>query len=277
MPDSRQKQHASNNVPAKQPRYQNAAGRQHPYARPSVRAPSSHHQTSAPVDNRMRQAGPIRHSGNAHNSRGSSNSQLKFNHQQPSEPSAQQHVSKGFERPQTYSDFPQSSMPDDQDPYQSQQYSAAQSRQDLQYAAYVQRAATMHGPSPYLATSSNAYAAGAASHPATSVSTSELGRRPATGPIDLEQPAEFQAVENETEKPKTDKKKRATKAKGSNEEKKPSKSKVKGLTRFENGRLECVQDPDAAVQQWGESSFYGLCQSNKKQSPLSGWMIADVS
>ncbi|KAF6223647.1 hypothetical protein HO133_000490 [Letharia lupina] len=44
-------------------------------------------------------------------------------------------------------------------------------------------------------------------------------------------------------------KKGVTKAQGSNKEKKP-KHKVKRQTRFENGRLEFLQDPDALVQQW---------------------------
>lgn len=242
----------------------------------------------------MRQAGPIRHGGNGPYSQSLRHSQLGFNHQQPP---AQQYVSNDYEGyaksylpsydarnsefsrhglsrgsfgnenfplPQTYHDFPQSTMLDDDFSSQGQQYGASESSQDRQYAAYVQRAATMHGPSPYLASSSNTYAV---SRPTTSTAASERGSRPEIGPIDLEQHSEFSSFEKEAEKSNKGKKKRATKARGPNEEKKPAKSKAKGQTRFKNGRLECLPDSDGAVQQWGKSSFHDVCRSNKNLEP----------
>ena len=304
MPTSDQQHYASRNVSVKPPSYQNVAGRHHPYARPNVAAPSSNYQTSAFVDHHMRQAGPIRYSGNVRNSQVLSNSQLDFNSR---EPSAQRHSSMGFEnysrsnppsydvrnsnlsryglsqggfgneklsRQQTYANFPQSAIPDDENSYQDQQYEAFKSRQDIQYAAYVERAATMHGPSPYLASSANEYAA---SRVKPRVTSSDHGSRPATGPLSLEQPPELRSVEKEAEQPKKGRRKSASKAKRSDEEKKQSKSKVKGQTRFENGRLECIQDPDALAPQWGKLSFHHICLTNKIQRPLSEWMIADVS
>lgn len=296
MPSSNQNHYTSGNVPAKRSSYQIAAGRHHPYARPNVAAPSSNHQNSTSVDDRMRQARPIRHSGNVRNHQGLSNSQLKFN---PQEPSAQQHSSMDFEnyarsnppsydvrnsdfsrygpsqddfgngkspRLQTYPSFPESAMPDDENSYQGQQYDASKSRQDLHYAAYKERAATMHGISPYLASSANEYAA---SRVQTGIISSGHGSGPATGPLSLDQPSELLSVEKEAEQPKSGKKKSATKAKRSNEGKKQSKSKAKGQTRFENGRLECVQDPDALAPQWGKLSFQQICLTNKTQRPLS--------
>lgn len=87
----------------------------------------------------------------------------------------------------------------------------------------------------------------------------EHGNRPSTEHNNLEQSPEFQSVEREAGKPKEAKQKRATKAKGSKEDKKPTKSKVKGRTRFENGRLECVGDGDTRGQRWGKSSFHDEC------------------
>lgn len=113
----------------------------------------------------------------------------------------------------------------------------------------------MHGPSPYLAASSNSYAASDAT---TSVAANHHESRPATGPTNLEQNPELQPVVKEAQKPDKGKKQKVTKAKGSNEEKKPVKPKGKGRTRFQNGRLECVPEPDGLVQQWGKSSFHDL-------------------
>ncbi|CAD6581616.1 MAG: hypothetical protein ASARMPRED_000656 [Alectoria sarmentosa] len=276
MPASHQKQHTSRLGPVKQLSYQKPAGRQHPYARPSVPPPGSHYQKPAYGNQGMRQAGPIRHGGNGPYSQGSRHSQLGFNHQQPS---AQQHVSNDyggyaksylpsydarksdFSRhrpsqgnfgnenfpPQIYPDFPQSSMLEDPFSSQGQQHGAFESSQDRQYAAYVQRAATMHGPSPYLASSSNTYPP---SRPTTSIAASEHGSRPEIGRIDLEPHSHFISFDKEAEKANTGKKKRATKARGPNEEKKPAKSKAKGQTRFKNGRLECLPDSEGVVQQW---------------------------
>lgn len=303
MPASRQQGYATQAVPAKRPSHQKEAGRQHPYARPSLPAPRSHYQTSDSENRRMRQVGPIRHSGNVTNRQEFRNSQLGFGRR---EPPAQRQVSQaheGYARsylpsndvrssdfsrhgpsqdhfgnehyslPRTYPTFLLSSMPDDQTSYEGQHYGASQSRQDRQYAAYVQRCAIMHGPSPYLAASSNPHAA---SRAALNVVASEHGRRPETGPNNLKQPPNFQSLGKEAENPKKGKK-RAAKAEGSNEDKKPAKLKVKGRTRYENGRLQCVNDPDALVQQWGKSSFHDIYWSNKTQSLRSGWMIADVS
>ena len=278
----------------KQPSYQKPAGRQHPYARPSVPPPGSHFQKPAYGNQGMRQAGPIRHGGNVPSSQRLNIGQRGFNQQQPS---AQQHVSNDYEGyaksylpsydahksdfsrhgpsqgnfgnenfppPQIYPDFPQSSMLEDPFSSQGQQHGAFESSQDRQYAAYVQRAATMHGPSPYLAASSNAYAA---SRPTTSFAESEHGNRPEIAPIDLERHSHFIPFDKEAEKANTGKKKRATKARGPNEEKKPAKSKAEGQTRFKNGRLECLPDSDGVVQQWGKSSFHDVCRSDKKLEP----------
>ena len=288
MPPSHRQQYANKNVPAEGSSYQKQAGRQHPYARPSVLAPGSRHQTSVYENHGMRQAGPIRHGRSVANSQGLINRQLGLIHQ---EPSAQEHVSadyKGYGQsyppsydthnselpglgspqgghfgneyfltPQIYPSFPQSSVPDDQYSYRGEQYVASRSNKHLQDAAYGHRAATMHGPSPNMGTSSNAYAG---SRTRTTVAASERGSLPANETIDLEQPSEIRPVEKEAEKPNEVKQKNSAKVKRSKEGQRPAKTKVKGQTRFENGRLECLHDPDAQVPQWGKSSFHDVCQ-----------------
>ena len=278
-------------IPAGQPSRKKSAHRQHPYARPSVRAPGNGHQVAPHGNDRVKHVGPIRHSGDIPSNHGSSTSQMGFNHQYLS---TRQQISNDYEGyaeaygpsydaqtldfsrqwpPQStfgnrrvdlnhkYTNFSHSSVPDRQNSYHGQQDSASHWTQYPQSTAYERRAATMHSPSPYLAASSNAHATSRAT---IGVAASKHGSPPAAGSIDLQKTSQSQPAKTEAEKSKKGETKRAVKEKGSDGETEPPKRKAKGQSRFRNGRLECISDVNAKSEQWGKAPFHDACRSNKE-------------
>ena len=288
--DNRQ-EHYTISIPAGQSSHKKSAHRQHPYARPSVRAPGDGYQTAPHGNNRVRHVGPIRHGGDISSNHGSSTRQMGFNNHHRS---TQQRVSKDYEGyaesyppsydaqtldfsrqgppqntfgdqrdylHQEYTNFSHSSVPDRHTFYQGQQNSASQWTQYPQSTAYEQTAATMHDPSPYLAAPSNAYATSRAT---IGVAASKHGSHPTAKPIDLQKTSQSQPAKTEAEKSKKGEKKRVVKGKGSDEEKEPPKRKAKGQSRISNGRLECISDANAESEQWGKPPFYDARRSNKE-------------